>query len=148
MGVESSEFVELKVQGSLSSDLRVRILRVKQFVYSYPIRNPNMKTSEISFKVTVDDNHLPVNIEWEAKDAGEKSVSKSVMIALWDAKENNTMRIDLWTKDMSIDEMKKFYVQNVMTLTDTYIRATNDEATAKEVKALFSEIGRKQGILK
>ena len=58
------------------------------------------------------------------------------------------MRIDLWTKDMSIDEMKKFYVQNVMTLTDTYIRATNDEATAKEVKALFSEIGRKQGILK
>lgn len=107
-----------------------------------------MKTSEISFKVTVDDNHLPVNIEWEAKDAGEKSASKSVMIALWDAKENNTMRIDLWTKDMSIDEMKKFYVQNVMTLTDTYIRATNDEATAKEVKALFSEIGRKQGILK
>ncbi len=107
-----------------------------------------MKTSEINFKVTVDDNHLPVNIEWEAKDAGEKSASKSVMIALWDAKENNTMRIDLWTKDMSIDEMKKFYIQNVMTLTDTYIRATNDEATAKEVKALFSEIGRKQGILK
>ncbi|MBK7666912.1 MAG: gliding motility protein GldC [Sphingobacteriaceae bacterium] len=107
-----------------------------------------MKTSEISFKVTVDDNHLPVNIEWEAKDAGERSNSKSVMIALWDTKENNTMRIDLWTKDMSIDEMKKFYVQNVMTLTDTYIRATNDEATAKEVKALFSEIGKKIGVLK
>jgi gliding motility-associated protein GldC len=107
-----------------------------------------MKTSEISFKVTVDDNHLPVNIEWEAKDAGERSNSKSVMIALWDTKENNTMRIDLWTKDMSIDEMKKFYIQNVMTLTDTYIRATNDEATAKEVKALFSEIGKKIGVLK
>lgn len=107
-----------------------------------------MKTSEISFKVTVDDNHLPVNIEWEAKDAGERSNSKSVMIALWDTKENNTMRIDLWTKDMSIDEMKKFYVQNVMTLTDTYIRATNDEATAKEVKSLFSEIGKKIGVLK
>ena len=107
-----------------------------------------MKTSEISFKVTVDDSHLPVNIEWEAKDAGEKSASKSVMIALWDAKENNTMRIDLWTKDMSIDEMKKFYVQNVMTLTETYLRATNDVESAKEVKALFSEIGRKIGVLK
>ena len=67
-----------------------------------------MKTSEINFKITVDQNHLPVNIKWEAKDAGEQSESKSVMIALWDAKENNTMRIDLWTKDMSIDEMKKF----------------------------------------
>ncbi len=78
-----------------------------------------MKTSEINFKITVDENHLPVNIKWEAKDAGEQSESKSVMIALWDAKENNTMRIDLWTKDMSIDEMKKFYHQKIMTLTDS-----------------------------
>lgn len=107
-----------------------------------------MKTSEISFKVTVDDDHLPVNIEWEAKDAGEKSNSKSVMIALWYTNENNTMRIDLWTKDMSVDEMKKFYIQNVMTLTDTYLRATSDEATTKEAKALFTEIGRKIGVLK
>lgn len=107
-----------------------------------------MKKSEIKFTVTVDDGHLPVNIEWEAKEAGEKSESKSVMIALWDAKENNTMRIDLWTKEMSIDEMKKFYVQNILTLTDTYIRATNDEETAKEVKAFFAEIGKKIGVLK
>ena len=106
-----------------------------------------MKTSEINFKITVDENHLPVNITWEAKDAGEKSECKSVMIALWDAKENNTMRIDLWTKEMSIDEMKKFFHQNVMTLTDTYAKATNDEATAKEVKEFFSEIGKKIGVL-
>lgn len=106
-----------------------------------------MKTSEINFKVTVDENHLPVNISWEAKDAGEKSDSKSVMIALWDANENNTMRIDLWTKDMSVDEMKKFYLQNVLTLTDTYTRATSDENTAKEIKAFFTEMGKKMGVL-
>lgn len=106
-----------------------------------------MKTSEINFKVTVDDNYLPVNIQWEAKDAGEKSESKSVMIALWDAQENNTMRIDLWTKEMSVDEMKKFYIQNIMTLTDTYSRATSDDKTANEVKTLFAEIGKKLGVL-
>lgn len=106
-----------------------------------------MKTSEINFKVIVDDNYLPVNIQWEAKDAGEKSESKSVMIALWDAQENNTMRIDLWTKEMSVDEMKKFYIQNIMTLTDTYSRATSDDKTANEVKALFAEIGKKLGVL-
>lgn len=106
-----------------------------------------MKTSEINFKVTVDDNYLPVNIQWEAKDAGETSESKSVMIALWDSKENNTMRIDLWTKEMSVDEMKKFYIQNIMTLTDTYSRATGDDKTANEVKALFAEFGRKLGVL-
>jgi gliding motility-associated protein GldC len=107
-----------------------------------------MKTSEIKFKVTVDENHLPLNIEWEAADAGEKSESKSVMIALWDAKENNTMRIDLWTKDMMVDEMKKFYHQNIMTLTDTYVRATGDEATAKEVRDLFNKIGKQIGVLR
>ena len=106
-----------------------------------------MKTSEIKFKVTVDENHLPVEISWEAADAGEKSSCKSAMIAIWDAKENNTLRIDLWTKDMMLDEMKKFYHQNIMSLTDTYIRATGDKLTGKEVKEFFNEIGVKMGVL-
>jgi gliding motility-associated protein GldC len=107
-----------------------------------------MKTTEINFRLTVDENNLPVKIEWEAPDAGDKSECKSVMIALWDAKENNTLRIDLWTKDMMVDEMKKFFHQNVMTLTDTYIRATGDDSTAKKVKTLFQEIGKETGVLK
>jgi gliding motility-associated protein GldC len=107
-----------------------------------------MKTSEIVFKVTVDENHLPVNITWEAKDAGEASESKSIMLALWDAHENNTLRIDLWTKDMTVDEMKKFYHQNIMTLTDTYVKATNDNATAEEVRSFFTGIGQKIGVIK
>lgn len=106
-----------------------------------------MKTSEIKFTVTVDENHLPVDIKWDAPDAGESSHCKSAMIALWDAAENNTLRIDLWTKEMSVDEMKKFYHQNVMSLTDTYIRATGDAQTAKEVKEFFHEIGIKTGVL-
>ena len=74
--------------------------------------------------------------------------AKAMCLAFWDGADKSALRIDLWTKDMSIDEMKKFYVQNVMTLTDTYIRATNDEATAKQVKAMFSEIGKNIGVLK
>lgn len=107
-----------------------------------------MKTTEINFKITVDENNLPQNIQWDAPDSGEKSECKSLMVALWDAKENNTLRIDLWTKDMMVDEMKKFYHQNVITLTDTYIRATGDEATAKKVKQFFSELGKDLGVLK
>jgi gliding motility-associated protein GldC len=105
-----------------------------------------MKTSEINFKVTVDENNLPQSINWNAPDSGESSECKSLMIALWDAKENNTLRIDLWTKDMMVDEMKKFYHQNVVTLTDTYLRATGDEATVKKVKELFAAIGKEAGI--
>jgi gliding motility-associated protein GldC len=104
-----------------------------------------MKTTELTFKVTVDENNLPVNISWEAPDAGEKSECKSVMIALWDAKENNTLRIDLWTKEMMVDEMKKFYHQNIMTLTDTYIRATGDNATADLIKGILADIQKNTG---
>ncbi|MGE0566867.1 MAG: gliding motility protein GldC [Bacteroidia bacterium] len=106
-----------------------------------------MKVSEIKFKVLIDEDHLPVDIKWEANDANEKSHAKSAMIALWDANENNTLRMDLWTKDMSIDEMKKFYHQNVVTLTDTYLRATGDENTAKKVKEFFNTIGKEIGVL-
>lgn len=107
-----------------------------------------MKTTEINFKVSVDENNLPTKIEWEAPDSGEKSECNSLMVALWDTRENNTLRIDLWTKNMTVDEMKKFYHQNIVTLTDTYIRATGDEASAKKVKAFFAELGKETGVLK
>jgi gliding motility-associated protein GldC len=106
-----------------------------------------MKTTSIIFKVTVDENHLPVNIEWDAPDSGEKSSAESIMIALWDKKENNTLRIDLWTKEMSVEEMKKFYFQNILTLTDSYLRATGDEVNANQVKKYISEIGKTAGVL-
>lgn len=107
-----------------------------------------MKTTEINFKVTVDENNLPLSIHWEAPDSGMNSHCKSVMIALWDGKENNTLRIDLWTKEMMVDEMKKFYHQNIITLTDTYIRATGDDQTAQKIKLFFSEIGKEIGVIK
>ena len=107
-----------------------------------------MKTSEITFRVSVDENSLPVKIEWEAPGNNEKSECNSLMVALWDAKENNTLRIDLWTKSKSIDEMKKFYHQNVLTLTETYLRATGDQSTAEKARNFFSALGKENGVLK
>lgn len=107
-----------------------------------------MKTTEITFKVTVDENHLPEKIEWDAPDSGEKSSASSVMIALWDKKENNTLRIDLWTKDMSVDEMRKFYLQNMLTLTDTYTRATSDDHHSDKIRKYLQEIGKEMGIIR
>ena len=106
-----------------------------------------MKTSDINFKVTLDENHLPEKLNWSASDGGGAGECKSMMVALWDSKENNTLRIDLWTKDMSVDEMKKFYHQNIMTLTDTYLRATGDALVADKVKKFFLEIGKENGVL-
>ena len=98
-----------------------------------------MKTKEINFKVTLDENNLPQKIEWRAE-GQDYSECKSMMVALWDAKENNTLRIDLWTRDMTVDEMKKFFHQNAVTMSDTYSRATGDDLNSKRVKHFFSEL--------
>src|ERR1700741_3447005 len=106
-----------------------------------------MKVSEINFKVLVDDDHLPVDIKWEANDAGEKSHAKSMMIALWDANENNTLRIDLWTKDMMVDEMKQFYHQCLLSMADTFERATGEADRARELRAFAQDFAQKLDLI-
>ena len=107
-----------------------------------------MKTSEIKFTVSLDENKIPVSIDWEATDAGEKSSSKSVMIALWDAKENNTLRIDLWTKDMLADEMKVFFHQTLLSMADTFKRATGEEKIVEDLKDFCAHFADKMNLLK
>lgn len=107
-----------------------------------------MKTSEIKFTVSLDENKIPVSIDWEASDAGEKSSSKSVMIALWDAKENNTLRIDLWTKDMLADEMKVFFHQTLLSMADTFKRATGEEKIVEDLKDFCAHFADKMNLLK
>ena len=73
-----------------------------------------MKQSEIRFTITLDDNKIPVKIDWSASDTKTQGTSKAVMISLWDTDKKNTLRIDLWTKEMLVDEMKQFYHQNLL----------------------------------
>jgi gliding motility-associated protein GldC len=107
-----------------------------------------MKTSEIKFTVTLDENNLPEKIDWNATDGNEQSSSKAVMIALWDAKENNTLRIDLWTKDMMVDEMKQFYHQCLLSMADTFERATGEAEVSKEMRGFAQHFGEKLELIK
>ena len=106
-----------------------------------------MKTSEIKFTVKLDENHLPLSIDWESTDGAEKSQCKSVMIALWDAKENNTLRIDLWTKDMMVDDMKRFFHQSMISMADTFKRATGEEKIAEDMKDFCKHFAQKMELL-
>lgn len=107
-----------------------------------------MKTSEINFKVTLDENNLPLTINWEASSMNEKSFCKSVLISLWDAKENNTLKIDLWTKDMLVDEMKVFFHQTLLTMADTLRRSTGEEKMAEDLKDYCAHFADKMNLLK
>src|ERR1035437_7764628 len=107
-----------------------------------------MKTSEIKFSVTLDENNIPLTINWEASSMNEKSSCKGVMISLWDAKENNTMKIDLWTKDMLVDEMKVFFHQTLVSMADTLKRSTGEEKISEDLKDFCAHFAEKMNLLK
>ncbi|WP_264565446.1 gliding motility protein GldC [Flavobacterium sp. N3904] len=88
----------------------------------------NQNTSEIKFLVELDENRVPEKLFWTAKDGGvELSEAKAIMLNVWDSKAKESMRIDLWTKEMPVDEMKIFFHQTLVAMADTFKRATNDE---------------------
>ncbi|MFZ6051017.1 gliding motility protein GldC [Halocola ammonii] len=86
--------------------------------------------SEINFQVELDENKVPEKITWEATDNNAKDECKAVMMSVWDEESQNTLRIDLWNKEMTVDEMKKFFHQTLLTMADTFERATNEEKMA------------------
>lgn len=109
-----------------------------------------MKTSNIAIQVQLDANHVPERIAWEAEDNGARSASKAMLLSLWDEQERNTLRIDLWTKEMTVEEMKAFFHQNILTMADTFERATGEGKMAAQMRdfaAYFAEhmLNVKQG---
>lgn len=107
-----------------------------------------MKKETLEFQITLDNQHMPESIQWKGSDNPQLQEAKSIMIALWDKKEGQTLRVDLWTKEMTIDEMKIFFHQNMVTLAQTYQRATGDRVTAEAVQEFLQDIGKKMGILR
>lgn len=100
-------------------------------------------TSKIEFTVDLDENRVPENIYWTAKDGGiDNEASKAVMLSVWDHKAKDTLRMDLWTKDMPVDEMKQFFHQTLVSMANTFERATNDDkmsATMRDFCDYFAE---------
>jgi len=94
-----------------------------------------MKKSEIKFFIELDENKIPEKLSWTAQDGGiEAEDSKAIMLSIWDHKAKETMRIDLWTKDMPVDEMKIFFHQTLVAMSDTFERATTDQKMADTMR--------------
>lgn len=95
----------------------------------------NNITSEIKFTVELDENRVPEKLLWSAQDGGvNEEEAKAMMLSIWDSKAQETLRIDLWTKDMPVDEMKLFFHQTLVAMSDTFRRATDDEKMADTMK--------------
>ena len=101
-----------------------------------------MKKSEINFTVELDQENIPEKIFWQASDQPENlpTETKSIAISLWDHQQKNTLRIDLWSKDMPVTEMKRFYVDTIGGMAQSILNATGDSFIAGEMNALCEKL--------
>ena len=95
-----------------------------------------MNKSTITIDVELDENRFPQGISWSADNTGSEKPqkSKAMMLSFWDGEEKTAMRFDLWTKTMMVDEMADFFYQTMMTMADTYGRATNNMDMVDDMK--------------
>lgn len=93
-----------------------------------------MKKTEIKFEIELDDNNVPEKIMWNAKDNGKTAEAKAMILSVWDKEERNTLRIDLWNKEMEVDEMKRFVHQTILTLADSFEKATGEKKMADTMR--------------
>ena len=90
--------------------------------------------TKINIKVHLDDNRVPERIFWSAPDGDvQNKETKALLLSIWDAKRRESLRIDLWTKKMPMDEMKDLIKQTFFGLSETYLKSTSDEEGAKKI---------------
>ena len=96
----------------------------------------------INIEVELDEQNVPVDIRWQADDSStDEAIScRSMVLSLWDHQKKDTLRLDLWTKDMPVEEMKGFSINILGGMADTLLRATNDEYMAQEIHQLCEKL--------
>ncbi len=103
------------------------------------------KQSEIRFKISLDKQNIPIDIKWQATDSKNQELRdcKSIMLSIWDAVQKDTLRIDLWTNEMTIDEMHSHFFQTILSVADSYHRATKNPFVKDEVKNFAEQLAKK-----
>lgn len=110
--------------------------------YPKSSRSLIMKKSEIKLLVELDEDSVPEKILWDADDKDQPgySESKSVSLSIWDHSNKNTLRIDLWSKDMPVEDMKRFYIDCLGGLSQSLLNATGDEYMSGQINELCDRL--------
>ncbi|WP_207491987.1 gliding motility protein GldC [Aridibaculum aurantiacum] len=100
-----------------------------------------MSKSTITIDVHLDREKVPEGITWSASDstAEQAQKAKAMMLAFWDGADKTALRVDLWTKEMMVDEMADFFYQTFVTMADTFNRATQQAELTADIKNFAKE---------
>ena len=107
-----------------------------------------MQKKEINITVELDEQNIPSNIRWKATDMQgvDEIQARAMLLSLWDARNKDTLKLDLWTKEMTVDEMKIFFHQTLVTMADTFESATTDDRMAGDMRDFCEYFAEKMEI--
>lgn len=107
------------------------------------------KTSELNFQVGLDESNVPIEIRWTAQENGQGEVqsAKGLLLSVFDRESRDTLKIDLWTKDMQVGEMDRFMYHTLRALGDTYHKATRNDALANEFQRFVQYFGERTEVI-
>ena len=105
--------------------------------------------SEIKIKVGLDENKVPEKLFWSADDGDiENMESKALLLSVWDGVNKDTYKINLWTKEMPVNEMIQFFHQTLGSMAETFELATGDEKMSATMRDFCDYYAEKMGIKK
>ena len=108
-----------------------------------------MKESNINIDVRLDEDNIPEQITWKASGNDNKATAaKAFLLSIFDESSRETLKIDLWTKEMQVQEMDRFFYYTFRSLTDTYFKATQNQELAGAMQQFTRYFGEKTGLLK
>ncbi len=108
------------------------------------------KKSTITIEVGLDEERMPIEMMWQAQDGpkGEQfQACKAMLLSLFDKETKDTFKIDLWTKDMQVIQMDRFFYQTIKALADTYFRATQNRGMANDMQKFAQYFGEKTEVI-
>ncbi|MBR9922858.1 MAG: gliding motility protein GldC [Bacteroidetes bacterium] len=108
------------------------------------------KISKIGINIGLNEEKVPVEIKWESEDQNMEDGpqrAKAMLLSLFDKTHMDTLKIDLWTKDMQVVEMDRFFYQTLRGLADTYYKATQNAQLANEMQRFVQYFGEKTEII-
>jgi gliding motility-associated protein GldC len=108
------------------------------------------KKSEIRISIGLNDENVPVKMEWQAEDNpadNNPKECKAMLLSLFDKESLDTMKIDLWTTDMQVNEMDRFFFQTLRAMSETYFKATQNKELASDMQRFVQYFGEKTEII-
>lgn len=107
-----------------------------------------LQTKNIQIQVGLDENNVPVKLQWSADDQlGQPQECKAFLLSMFDKDSKDTLKIDLWTNEMQVIEMDRFFYQTLRALADTYFKATGNQALAGHMQQFATHFGESTEII-